>query len=70
MKKTAVIILAGGFGKRMQSELPKVLHKLHDKPLVVHVLDAVKASSICDTIVVVVGYKKELVMETLGGDYE
>ena len=27
-KKTIVIIMAGGMGKRMNSDLPKVLHKL------------------------------------------
>lgn len=28
-----VLILAGGLGKRMKSTLPKVLHKLLDKPM-------------------------------------
>ncbi len=70
MKKTAVIVLAGGFGKRMQSDLPKVLHTLHNRPLVSYVLDAVKASGVCDEVVVVVGYKKELVKETLGAEYK
>src|SRR3989344_8205629 len=68
--KTQVVILAAGHGKRMQSELPKVLIPLHGKPLVAYVLESVKKSGICDKPVVVVGQKRELVMKTLGSDYE
>ena len=32
------IILAGGLGKRMKSSLPKVLHKVNDKPMIYHVI--------------------------------
>jgi bifunctional N-acetylglucosamine-1-phosphate-uridyltransferase/glucosamine-1-phosphate-acetyltransferase GlmU-like protein len=31
-----VLIMAGGLGKRMNSDLPKVLHLLNNKPLIVH----------------------------------
>lgn len=34
-----VVILAAGMGKRMQSDLPKVLHPLAGKPLLSHVID-------------------------------
>ncbi|MXU66527.1 bifunctional UDP-N-acetylglucosamine diphosphorylase/glucosamine-1-phosphate N-acetyltransferase GlmU [Oceanomicrobium pacificus] len=34
--ETAVIILAAGQGSRMQSDLPKVLHRLGDAPLLAH----------------------------------
>ena len=35
-----LVILAAGKGTRMRSSLPKVLHKIADKPMVEHVLDA------------------------------
>ncbi len=69
MKKTEVVILAAGYGKRMESDLPKVLVPLHGKPLVAHVLEAVEASGVSLAPVVIVGQKKELVMETLGPKY-
>jgi bifunctional UDP-N-acetylglucosamine pyrophosphorylase/glucosamine-1-phosphate N-acetyltransferase len=39
--KLSIIILAAGLGKRMYSNLPKVLHPLADKPLIRHVIDSV-----------------------------
>jgi len=38
----SVVILAAGKGTRMYSDLPKVLHTLAGKPMVQHVIDAVK----------------------------
>ncbi len=47
-----IIVLAAGLGKRMHSELPKVLHPLAGRPLLGHVLDAARALSPRKTIVV------------------
>jgi bifunctional UDP-N-acetylglucosamine pyrophosphorylase/glucosamine-1-phosphate N-acetyltransferase len=38
-----VIVLAAGKGKRMRSDLPKVLHRLAGRPLLAHVVDTVRA---------------------------
>ncbi|MDP8228749.1 MAG: NTP transferase domain-containing protein [Candidatus Electryoneaceae bacterium] len=57
------IIMAAGKGKRMKSDLPKVLHQLAGRPLVHHVIDL--AGSVgSDRIILVVSHKKELVIES------
>ena len=38
-RNSCIIIMAGGLGKRMNSELPKVLHKIKNKPMIVHILE-------------------------------
>lgn len=53
----------------MQSDLPKVLHKLGGKPLIRHVIDNVKAAGV-QNIIVVVGYKGEEVAEELPVDVQ
>src|SRR5688572_19950476 len=59
------IILAGGKGKRMQSDLPKVLHELQGRSMIEHAVDHVRQAGISD-VIVVVGYRGDLVMERLG----
>jgi bifunctional UDP-N-acetylglucosamine pyrophosphorylase/glucosamine-1-phosphate N-acetyltransferase len=39
MKKLGIIILAAGEGKRMKSKIPKVLHHLCGKPMLLYVVD-------------------------------
>jgi len=56
------IILAAGEGKRMNSDLPKVLHEVGGKPLLAHVGDAAQECGV-DRIVVVVGKGAERVRE-------
>ncbi len=48
----AVCILAAGKGKRMKSNLPKVLHRIAGKPLVGHVLDTVADVSASQPVLV------------------
>ncbi len=67
---TRIIVLAGGRGKRMQSELAKVLTLLKDKPIIKHLLEAVDASEIDPRPVVVVGWGAEEVKRELGSRYE
>jgi bifunctional UDP-N-acetylglucosamine pyrophosphorylase/glucosamine-1-phosphate N-acetyltransferase len=40
----SVVILAAGQGKRMNSDLPKVLQPLAGRPLLAHVLDSARGS--------------------------
>ena len=58
------IILAAGKGTRMRSELPKVLHKIADKPLLRHVYD-MSHSLENNRILIVYGHGAERVLETL-----
>lgn len=62
----AAIILAAGKGTRMRSDLPKVVHEVGDRPMVCAVVDACRDAG-CARIVVVVGYKQELVRAALQG---
>lgn len=64
MSKLSVIILAGGSGTRMMSNLPKVLHPLAGKALLDHVIDAVLPLN-PDEIFVVYGHKGEMVLEAM-----
>ena len=41
MQKTAVVIMAGGRGKRMKSNLPKVLHNIAGKPMLFYIIDTI-----------------------------
>ncbi len=70
MKKTDIVILAGGLGKRMQTEIPKVLNELRGKPMIRHVIESVEKSGVCEVPVIVVGKKREMVMEELGNGYQ
>ena len=64
MKITAVL-LAAGQGTRMKSSLPKVLHPLCGKPMLWHVLEALKEAT-TEKPVVVVGHGAEKVTNYLG----
>jgi bifunctional UDP-N-acetylglucosamine pyrophosphorylase / glucosamine-1-phosphate N-acetyltransferase len=63
-RNVAAIILAAGMGKRMKSDLPKVLHKLDGRYMVDYVIDNARAAGV-SKIVLVVGHKHELVEEKL-----
>ncbi len=64
----AAVILAAGKGTRMNSDLPKVCHEVGGRPMVCAVVDACQAAG-CGKIVIVVGYKQELVRAALA-DYD
>lgn len=59
------VILAAGEGRRLRpftETMPKVMLPVANKPLLEYVIDAVKTSGI-NEIVLVVGYRKEVIME-------
>lgn len=56
------IILAAGQGKRIKSNLPKVLHKACGKEMVNHVIDTMRKANI-DDVNVIIGKGAELVQE-------
>ena len=55
-----IVILAAGQGKRMQSNLPKVLHPIAGRPMLTHVLESARALG-AHCIAVVVGHGAEQV---------
>src|SRR4051812_38846778 len=64
----AVIVLAAGAGTRMHSALPKPLHPLGGRPLVMHPLRAAAALH-ARSMVVVVGHQADVVRHALGEGY-
>jgi bifunctional UDP-N-acetylglucosamine pyrophosphorylase/glucosamine-1-phosphate N-acetyltransferase len=57
-KSLAVVILAAGKGTRMNSDLPKVLHKIGGKPMVEYVIRTANQLN-ANRIILVVGHKWE-----------
>lgn len=57
-----IVILAAGMGKRMQSALPKVLHKLAGKSLLAHVIERAQKLK-PSKIYIVCGYKDTIVRD-------
>jgi len=65
------VILAAGEGRRLRpftETMPKVMLPVANKPILEHIVDALKKSGIQE-IIFVVGYKKEVIMEHFK-DYE
>ena len=62
----SVVILAAGQGKRMKSDLPKVLQPLAGRPLLQHVIDTARELQASD-VHVVYGHGGERVRESLAG---
>ena len=61
-----VVVLAAGQGTRMKSRLPKVLHRIGNRPLIEHVLRAADSLQ-PSTITVVIGHEAETVRRVLAG---
>ena len=67
--KIYAIILAAGKGTRMNegrgSPIPKVMFEILGKPIIHYSVDLIKKAGI-ENVIVVVGYKKEMIMDCLG----
>ena len=59
---TTVIIMAGGLGKRMGSDLPKVIHPVKGVPMIVRILRSLPPDV---RILVVVGKFKDIIQATI-----
>ena len=66
---SAAIVLAAGFGKRMNSSTPKVLHPICGMPMLGHVLETVEELK-PNQIIAVVGHGKERVTKYLNADFK
>lgn len=65
---TKIIVLAGGKGTRMGGDIPKVLTLVKNRPMVSYLLEAINKSGIDKDPVIIVGYKKEMVIDSIDKD--
>ncbi|WP_300321369.1 bifunctional UDP-N-acetylglucosamine diphosphorylase/glucosamine-1-phosphate N-acetyltransferase GlmU [Idiomarina sp.] len=65
--KLRVVILAAGKGTRMRSDLPKVLHKVANKPMVEHVIDTARSLK-PEAINLIYGHGGEQLQNTIQGE--
>lgn len=63
----AVVIMAAGKGTRMKSDLPKVLHTIGGIPMVTHIVRLARRIG-AEKIIVIVGYRHELVEISLASE--
>ena len=63
-KTLNICILAAGKGTRMNSDLPKVLHEINNKPIIHFVLEKSLALN-PDKIILIIGYKKDAVKQSV-----
>ncbi len=60
------VVLAAGKGKRMNSDLPKVIQPVSGRPIISYILDNLKVCGI-KRVIVVVGHGRELVKPFISG---
>jgi bifunctional UDP-N-acetylglucosamine pyrophosphorylase/glucosamine-1-phosphate N-acetyltransferase len=64
MNNLIVTILAGGEGKRMRSDIPKVLHLFKEKPMLAKIIDTVRELN-PKKIIIVTGKFHPVIIQTL-----
>jgi bifunctional UDP-N-acetylglucosamine pyrophosphorylase / glucosamine-1-phosphate N-acetyltransferase len=66
MSNTRAIILAAGKGTRLgATQVPKVMYRVHTKPMLAYLIDALHGCGVTD-IILVVGYQKESIQNYFG----
>ncbi len=65
MSKTYALVLAAGKGTRMKVESPKCAYPILKKPMIEYIIEKLEKTMI-DEIVVVVGHKKDVIIDILG----
>ena len=68
-KSVKSVILAAGKGTRMKSDIPKVLHKIFEKPLLGYVIDEINKLDEIDENYVIVGHCAEQVENFVKTNY-
>jgi len=63
-KNSVILIMAGGLGKRMNSEVPKVLHLINNKPMIVEIIETSLKLNI-HKIGIIVGKYYAVIKETI-----
>jgi len=63
-KDLRICILAAGKGSRMNSELPKVLHEINNKPILHFVLETSESLNPKE-IILIIGFKKDMVIKSV-----
>lgn len=65
MRKTYGLVLAAGKGTRMKTDMPKCAYPILKKPMIEYIVEKLEKTNINETVVVV-GHKKEVLMDILG----
>ena len=66
----SAVVLAAGKGRRMKSDLPKVLHQIKGKPIIYYVLKELTAVKKVKQIIVVLGHQSSQVREAVLSDFK
>ncbi len=69
MSNNCAVILAGGQGKRMKSELPKPMFEVLGEPMLEWVIKSCEEAEISD-LCIVKGYNAEVIEDYIGGRYD
>ncbi|MDD4607212.1 MAG: NTP transferase domain-containing protein [Patescibacteria group bacterium] len=62
---TQVVILAAGKGKRMQSDLPKVMHTLNGQPMIDYLIQSVINSGLTSKPILIINPESDLIQQHL-----